>query len=425
VIAGHRRETNWSGNYAYRATVIHRPSTVAELQELAAGASRIRALGTRHSFTGIGDSEQLVSLERLPVDISVDHGAGTVSLSGPVTYAELAEALNREGVALANLASLPHISVAGAVATATHGSGDGKGNLATAVRALELVTSSGDLIRAAAGDERFDGLVVGLGSLGVVTRLTLAVEPYYEVAQRVFDDLAWEALFEHFDEITSSGDSVSVFHRFGERIDQVWLKRRSSPGDDGGDREDLFGARAADSPRNPVFGADPVNCTPQLGVPGPWSERLPHFRSGFLPSSGEEIQSEFFVAREDAVAAITAVRELAPSIRPLLLVCELRTIASDSLWLSPHYGRRSVAIHFTWRRRQAEVERVVVEIEARLHEFAARPHWAKLFSARAAEIAPHYERIGDFLALREQLDPRGAFRNDWLQSRVLGAAPAS
>ena len=419
-------ETNWSGNYVYRATEIHRPTTLDELITRIAAAPRIQVLGTRHSFTGIGDSEQLVSLERLPAEISFDPDAGTVSVTGQVTYAELAAACNGAGVALANLASLPHISLAGAVATATHGSGNELGNLATAVRALELITSSGELLFIEQGDACFDGVVVGLGALGVVTRLTLAVQPYYEVAQRVYDELSWEMLFEHYEQITASGDSVSLFHRFGGQIDQVWVKRRltASQGENAAAAE-LFGARRADAPRHPVLGADPVNCTAQLGAPGPWSERWPHFRSGCVPSSGEEIQSEFFVAREDATAAIAAITPLADRIQPLLLVCELRTVAQDSLWLSPQYRRQSTGIHFTWRRRQPEVQRLVAEIEARLAPFAPRPHWAKLFTARAAALAPRYERLSDFMALRDELDPRAAFSNDWLRSRVLDVAAPS
>jgi alditol oxidase len=414
--------SNWSGNYAYRAATVHHPSSLGQLSELLAGADSVHALGSRHSFTGIGDAGELVALDRLAGEIAIDRAAGTVSLPGHLTYAELAVALNREGMALHNLASLPHISVAGAVSTASHGSGDQNGNLATAVVGLELVTSSGELVRARRGEDHFDGLVVGLGALGVVTRLTLAVEPSYEMRQTVFEDLGWETLFEHFDEITASGDSVSVFHRFGELTEQVWVKSRVDRAKPPTGSSELFGARAASSARHPIAGADPVNCTRQLGVPGTWSERLPHFRSGFAPSSGEELQSEFFVGRRDAVAAIRAVRDLADSIRPLLLISELRTIAADSLWLSPQSGRPTVSIHFTWQRRQPEVERVLEDIEAALVPFRARPHWAKLFTADAAAIAPQYTRMDDFRRLREQLDPRGAFSNQWLRRRVLGAA---
>ncbi len=397
----------------------HRPERVEQVQELVADARSVQALGSRHAFTAIGDAEELIALDGLPAEIIVDHASSTVSVAAGVTYAQLAEGLNRERVALDSLASLPHISVAGAVATASHGSGDRSGNLATAVTGIELVTGEGELVTARRGEPRFEGLVVGLGALGIVTRLTLSVQPYYEVRQQVFEGLTWDALSQHFDAITAAGDSVSVFHRFGDRTDQLWIKSRVDRGDPAGEGE-LFGAAAAVAPRHPIPGADPVHCTEQLGVAGPWSERLPHFRSGFTPSSGEEIQSEFFVAREHAVRAIEALRRLAGRIRPLLLISELRTIAADELWLSPHYQRPSVGLHFTWKRSQEAVERVLREVEAALAPFSARPHWAKLFTARADTIAPAYERLDDFRRLREELDPRGAFCNDWLRTRVLG-----
>ena len=409
---------NWAGNYSYRAEVLHQPRTLEELQELIAASPRIRALGTRHSFTDIADSAALISLERLPAEVSVDAKAGVATVPAAVTYAELAEALNRAGVALANLASLPHISVAGAVATATHGSGDAKGNLATAVTSLELVGGDGARRRVEHGEPDFPGVVVGLGALGVVTELTVAVEPYYEASQRVYEGLRWETVFAQFDEITAAGESVSVFHSAGDETEQLWVMRRAGDTDDALD--ELFGARTCVAPRNPVPGAEPANCTEQLGVPGPWSERLPHFRSGFTPSSGEEIQSELLVAREHAPAAIEAMLGLAGQIQPLLLIGELRTIAADKLWLSPEYGQDSVGLHFTWRREPEAVRRVVAALEDALARLGARPHWGKMFTARAEKIAPLYPRFPDFLALRERLDPERVFVNDWLCDHVLG-----
>ncbi len=416
--------TNWSGNYAYGASALHHPGSVEELRELIAGARAVRALGSRHSFTSIADSAELVALDRLPAEIVADGTAETVTVAGHTTYAELAGALNRVGLALDTMASLPHISVAGAIATGTHGSGDRKGNLATAVRALELVDAAGELRSVTPGDPDFDGHVVGLGALGIVTRVTLAVQPFYEMRQRVFPGVGWDTLFSRFDDIYGAGESVSVFHLCGERTEQVWVKRRAdaSGREDDDDLEELLGVRAADVELHPVLGGDPVNCTEQQGVRGPWSERLPHFRSGFTPSSGEELQSEFFVAREDAEGAVEAVRALADDIVPLLLISELRTIAGDTLWLSPHHGRQSFALHFTWRRRPSEVEAVVARIEAALAPFGARPHWGKVFTTRADAIAPLYPRMADFLALRDRLDPGRTFVNDWLREKVLDAA---
>jgi len=412
---------NWAGNHVYRAAELHRPTTPAQLREIVARAPRVHALGTRHSFSDVGDSAALVALDALPAEVDVDPLAGTSTCSAWLKYGELAEALAPHGVALHNLASLPHISIAGAIATATHGSGDANGNLATAVRALEFVISDGELLTVARGEPDFEGLVVGLGALGVVTRVTLEIEPVYEVRQRVFEGLSWDALHEHFDEITSSGYSVSVFTRWGETVDQVWIKSRVADAPEQ-EREELFGAVAATVDRHPILGLDAVNCTPQLGVPGPWSDRLPHFRMGFTPSNGEEIQSEFHVPRHHAQGAIRAVHALGETLRPVLQVSEIRTIAADELWMSPQYRQASVALHFTWTREPEAVARVLVDLEAALAPFAARPHWGKAFRATAADIGPLYTRLPDFVRLARRLDPRGAFRNDWLARHVLGEA---
>jgi xylitol oxidase len=420
-VSGDSPLTNWGANYTYGARAVHRPTTIEQLQELVGAAPRLRVLGTRHAFTGMGDSAQLVTLERLPANVVIDRRARNVALNPALTYGELAGWLAGEGMALANLASLPHISVAGAVATATHGSGDQVGNLATAVCALELVKGDGELVRVARGELDFNGVVVGLGALGAVTRITLDIEPAYEVRQRVFEGLEWEALYEHFDAIMASGYSVSAFTRWGERVEQVWIKSRVTDEPEQL-RDTLFGARPATLERHPILGSDPVNCTSQLGVPGPWSQRLPHFRMGFTPSSGEEIQSEYLLPRRHAVAAISAVRELAQSIAPLVLVAEIRTVASDELWMSPEYGRDTVGIHFTWRRAQRAVERALADVESALAPFQARPHWGKLFLGSAAAIAPRYERVSDFSALVARWDPRGTFRNHWLETHVLKGA---
>jgi xylitol oxidase len=396
---------------------LHVPQSLDEVASIVASATRLRVLGSRHSFTGIADSTELLSLAELPADVVVDHDASTVSFSAGLTYGELATALNEAGLALANLASLPHISVAGAVATATHGSGDANRNLAGAVAALELVTADGERVEVARGAPDFDGFVVGLGALGAVTRLTLDVEPAFDVRQRVFEGLAWDALAEHFDTITASGYSVSLFTRWGEAIDSVWVKHRVTDTPEA-PQEQLFGARAATADRHPILGLDTVSVTPQLGQAGRWSDRLPHFRMGFSPSNGDEIQSEYFVAREHALGAIEAVRRVGARVRALLLVSEIRTIAADELWLSPQYRQDTVALHFTWRLDPDGVLEALRHVEAALEPFAPRPHWGKLFRLNAVGS---YERLPDFLELLDRHDPRGTFRNAWLESRLLGA----
>ena len=377
---------------------------------MVAAAPQIRVLGSRHAFNAITDAEELVSLDGLPREVTVD--GASVTCCGAVRYGELAAALAPHGLALHNLASLPHIAVAGAIATATHGSGSQSGNLATAVRGLELVTSDGSLVRVARGEPDFDGMVVGLGALGAVTRVTLDIEPAYQVAQRVYEGLTWDALHAEFDAIMAAGHSVSVFTHWGDAAGSAWVKRRDTDFP-----ERVAGAWPATVERHPIVGLDPVNCTQQLGVPGGWSDRLPHFRMGFTPSAGAEIQSEYLLPRAHAGAAIEALRGCAAAIDPVLQVSEIRTVASDDLWMSPEYGRETVAVHFTWERDPEAVQRAVAVVEDALADLDPRPHWGKLFIT-----APPYERGAAFAALASRLDPRGAFRNAWLERHVIGSA---
>ena len=407
--------TNWAGNYTYDARTVLRPGSDEELRDAVLGATSLRAIGTRHSFTAIADAETLISWEALvgAAEISIDRAAMTACVGPAVSFAQLAVALNREGLALANLASLPHISVCGAMATATHGSGPGR-NLADAVVAMEILTADGELVTLGTGDPRLAGAAVHLGALGIVRRLWLSVIPSYEVAQQVYEELEWDALYENFEAIFGLGRSVSAFHNFGPRVRALWVKsdaRDALP-------DSVFGAAAANGPRHPLPGGDTDATTVQLGVPGPWSERLAHFRSGFMPSNGAEIQSEVFVARADAVAALEALRAIGDQLAPALLTAELRTVAADELWLSPQYQRDSLALHFTWRRDAEAVARNVALIERALAPLAPRPHWGKVFAMDPATLAGAYARAAEFAALRAELDPRGVFVNRWLAERA-------
>jgi xylitol oxidase len=413
------RVRNWAGNVTFTAERVDLPTSIDQLQNLIAGAERVRVLGSGHSFTTIADSARLISLRKLPDEVQLDSTARTASCPAGLTYAELASDLEARGFALPNLGSLPQISVGGSIATATHGSGDRNGNLATAVAGIEIATSSGDLITALRGAPDFNGLVVGLGAAGAVTRVILDVEPSFAVTQQVYEGLSWESLETHFDALTAAGHSVSVFTRWGETAGSVWIKRRVSEAVEPMP-DDVYGAQAASGERHPIPGGDVAASTPQLGVPGPWFERLPHFRPDFTPSAGAELQSEYFVARTHAGAALDAIRDLAPLITPLLQISEIRTVARDTLWLSPQYEQATVAIHFTWQLDEAKVLRAVAAIEDALAPFAPRPHWGKVFAIDATTIAARYERLPDFTRLIARLDPRAAFRNEWLETRVLG-----
>lgn len=407
-------EKNWAGNYEYRAASLARPRSVEELRDLVLGAPAVRALGSRHSFNDLADTPGLlVSTADLPGGIRIDETARSVTVGGGVRYGDLAQGLQEAGWALHNLASLPHISVAGAIATATHGSGDRNGNLATAVSGLRILDGTGELVDLRRGDEGFDGAVVGLGALGVVTEVTLDIRPTYDARQRLFGGVPWDAVLGRFDEVTSAAYSVSLFTTWDEpAVSLAWLKELDGVESLIGD--DFFGAPALTEPRHMIPTMDVRNTTEQLGVVGPWSERLAHFRFAFTPSNGEEIQSEYLVPRVRAVEAIEAVRRLAPVVAPLLQISEIRTVAADELWLSSAYETDVVGLHFTWVRDQEGVEAVLPQLEAELFPLGARPHWGKLFVDRDRVVPTLYPRLADFRALTERFDPAARFRNPYL-----------
>jgi xylitol oxidase len=416
------RLTNWAGNVTFSAKRIHRPASLAELQRLVAASTRVRALGTGHSFNRIADtSGDLVSVAGLPKIMTVDAERATVTLSAGVRYGELAPHLHAAGYALRNLASLPHISVAGACATGTHGSGNSNGNLATAVCAMEMITAGGDAVtmsREADGDQ-FRGAVVGLGALGIVTSLSLDIVPAFDIRQYVYENLPHEQLYEHLTDIFASAYSVSLFTDWrSSRIRQVWLKQRVGEHDPSKPGTRWYGALPTDGPRHPVPGLPAANSTQQLGVPGPWHERLPHFRLDFTPSAGDELQSEYLLPRQLAAGALRAIASIRDQVAPVLRISEIRTVAADGLWLSPSYRQDSVAIHFTWINDVAAVIPVLAMIEDRLAPFGARPHWGKLFTTSPAAVSRLYDRLPDFQRLLRGHDPAGKFRNELVDTYV-------
>lgn len=414
---------NWAGNLEYASADVQRPSSVAELAGIVAGAEKVKALGSRHSFNRVGDTDGVhVLLDALPQRIELDPERQTVRVSGGVSYGTLCRSLEESGVAIHNLASLPHISVAGAVQTGTHGSGVNNQSLAGAVESIELVRPSGETVTLSRQDgDEFLASVVGLGALGIVTGLELAVQPSFRMRQRVLEDLPWDRALASFGELVSSAYSVSLFTNYaGGSVNQVWLKALDSEPPLG----ELFGATAARTPRHPLPDMSAENCTLQMDEPGQWLDRLPHFRHEFTPSMGEELQSEFILPLEHAPAAIEAVRSLADKLAPLLFVSEIRTGAADEFWLSPFYRQQSVALHFTWKQMQPEVEALLPELEELLRPFGARPHWGKLFSAGGHDWESLYPRFADFRSLAASHDPEGKFRNRLLDS-ILGVPAAS
>jgi alditol oxidase len=406
---------NWAGNITFSTSRLHAPRAVEELQHLVAGSDRVRALGTGHSFNRIADTTgDLVTLREVPPQIEVDADAGTVVVPAGARYGEVSAELHRHGLALHNLGSLPHISVAGACATGTHGSGDANRCLAAAAVGVEFVQADGELIRVDRSDPAFRGCVLALGALGIVWRLTLAVQPAFDVRQDVWLDVPLDAVLADLDSVMAAGYSVSLFSdpTTPHLIDRLWIKSRGADAPDGG----RWGGRPAETSQHPITGLDAAAATEQLGVPGAWHDRLPHFRSSFTPSNGEEQQSEYLLAREHGADAIAAVHRL--DLRGVLQVAEFRTIAADDLWLSPCHDRATVGLHFTWIDDDAAVHDAVTSLERALAPYDPRPHWGKVFVAEPDSVRAHYPRLDDFRALAQAHDPNRKFGNDFLDRFV-------
>lgn len=407
---------NWAGNLEYSTGNVHYPKTVEEVQDAVKKCNKLTALGSRHSFNKIADStENQVSLQEMNKVVSLDKAANTVTIEAGMKYGELAPYLHENGFALHNLASLPHITVAGSCATATHGSGVLNGNLSTGIAAIEFVNAAGELVNLSKKDgEQFLGAVVGLGALGVVTKLTLDLRPTFNMKQYVYRNLPMGELEKNFDTIMSSGYSVSLFTDWiNKNVNEVWVKSKAAAGDTAPPPE-LFGAKLATKNLHPIEDLSAENCTEQMGVPGPWFERMPHFKMGFKPSAGKELQAEYFVPIEHAYEAMMAMESLHEKITPHLFISEIRTIHADNLWMSPCYKKNCVALHTTWKQEVDEVMNLLPLVEAKLAPFNVRPHWAKVFTMAPDVLQSRIEKLADFKSLVKQYDPNGKFRNDFL-----------
>jgi xylitol oxidase len=422
--AGGERLKNWAGNLKYSTDRLYAATALEQVRDYVKKENKLKVLGTRHCFNNIADStDGFLSLKPMDKVIAVDLAKRTVTAGAGITYGQLCPYLDSKGFALHNLASLPHISVAGACSTATHGSGEKNGNLATAASGLEMVSASGDVVnlsRERDGD-MFLGAVVGLGALGVITKVTLDIQPTFLMRQYVYENLPLSQLKDHFDAIESSAYSVSLFADWQkQRINEVWIKSRVEQGQEFHATPEFFGAKLATRNLHPIAELSAENCTEQMGVPGPWYERLPHFRMGFTPSAGKELQSEYFVPRQHAVEAILAVERLRDQVSPHLLISEIRAIAADELWLSPCYEQPCVTIHFTWKQDWPAVKKLLPAIERELAPFRARPHWGKLFTTSPAELKSIYKKMPEFIDLSRKYDPQSKFRNEYLNKNIFG-----
>jgi alditol oxidase len=413
---------NWAGNLEYSTDRLYSANSLEQVRARVRKQSRLKVLGTRHCFNNIADStHNLLSLKSMDEVVALDPEARTVTVDAGMTYGQLCPYLHGKGFALHNLASLPHISIAGACSTATHGSGEKNGNLATAVFALEIVTADGNVSRLSRkqNGEAFRGAVVGLGALGVTTKITLDIQPSFMMRQYVYENLPLAEMKDNFDAIESSAYSISLFTDWrNQRINEVWIKSRVEEGQAFDATPEFFGAKRATRNLHPIAELSAENCTEQMGVPGPWYERLPHFRMGFTPSAGKELQSEYFVPRQHAVEAILAIEQLREHISPHLMISEIRTIAADNLWLSPCYEQSCVTIHFTWKQDWPAVRKLMPVIEKELAPFNVRPHWGKLFTTSPEVLRSIYKKLPEFVELSKKYDPHGKFRNEFLNTNI-------
>jgi xylitol oxidase len=406
---------NWSKNVDFNDRAYLQTESLAELQELIRTHQKIRARGTAHCFNEIANtSSYAINLSQMPKTITVDPEKKSVFVAAGLTYGELAPVLHAQGWALSNMASLPHISIAGSISTGTHGSGIKNQNLANQVLSLDLVTAEGELRRIDRTNPAFNALVVGLGLGGIVYQYELKIERTYEIRQVIYPEIPLDVLQRNFDQIMGTAYSVSYFTDWSSaQVGNLWCKFR----DNEVIPESVGGSIKADKKYHPIPSVDPVACTEQLGVAGDWHDRLSHFKLEFTPSVGEEIQSEFFIDRKDALAAIEAVVQLGAEITPLLWITELRTIAADNLWLSGAFERDTLAIHFTWKKTDA-IYPVIEKVEAALRPFNYRPHWGKVFTADAEYLKSVYPKLGEFKALVEALDPTHKFENSFTRSSL-------
>jgi xylitol oxidase len=413
---------NWAGNLEYSTKSLYSANSLEQTRDFVKKKAHLKVLGTRHCFNNIADSKyNLLSLRPMDKVIALDPAARTVTVEAGISYGQLAPYLESKGFALHNLASLPHISVAGACSTGTHGSGVKNGNLSTAASGLEMVTAAGEVVTLSRekDGETFRGVVVGLGALGAITKITLDIQPTFTMRQYVYEDLPLSQMKDHFEEIESSAYSVSLFTDWQkQRLNEVWIKSRVDDGKAFNATPEFFGAKLATKNLHPIAELSAENCTEQMGVPGPWYERLPHFRMGFTPSAGKELQSEYFVPRQHAIEAILAVERLRDQVGPHLMISEIRAIAADDLWMSPCYKQACITLHFTWQQDWPAVSKLLPVIERELAPFKARPHWGKLFTISPAVLKSIYEKLPEFVQLSKKYDPQGKFRNDFLNRNI-------
>ena len=239
------------------------------------------------------------------------------------------------------------------------------------------------------------------------------------MTQVVYLNLPMQALEKNMLAVLSSGYSVSLFTNWANRnISEVWLKDRAENSATKTILPEFYGAKAATENVHPVIAQSAETVTDQMGIPGPWYERMPHFKMGFKPSTGKELQTEYFVGIEHAYEAMMAIEKLHEKITPHLFITEIRTVKADDFWMSPCYKKDSVTFHFTWKQEIQEVNALIPLVEAALAKFSPRPHWAKIFTMPPTVLQSRIEKLADFKELLLKYDPNSKFRNEFINRNL-------
>ncbi len=406
---------NWARNLEFSAGEFLEINSISQLQEVINNSDKVKVLGTGHSFSPIADtSGSLISIKKLDPEIHIDSKMQTVSVSAGTSYAQLARYLEANGWALENLASLGEITVAGAIMTGTHGSGSSNTVLSNAVVEIEMILASGEkLLLNQQNLEEFNGFIVSFGALAVFTRLKLKIVKSFSIKQIVYENITSKSVSEYFDEIFDNAYSVSYFNSWAKNsTGQIWMKFLSDK-DTSTLPKNAFGGNLAVANQHPVKVNDPSTCTEQMGAPGKWLYRLPHFKLDSSPASGDEVQTEYLVDRKYVKEYIEELSLIGDEIADKVYATEIRTIKADNLWLSGAYERPTVGFHFTWKK-SADIETFLPKIEQILGQNGGRPHWGKLFSTNKNQLITRYPKFSNFQQLLKKYDPDGKFRNQFI-----------
>uniref|UniRef100_A0A915D0Y3 FAD-binding PCMH-type domain-containing protein n=1 Tax=Ditylenchus dipsaci TaxID=166011 RepID=A0A915D0Y3_9BILA len=417
---------NWGGNFNFSTQDIKYPTTTAGVQQLVKECKgKIRPVGTRHSFSEIANTnDTLICLVHMNLILSVDPSVPSVTVQAGITYTDLIPFLQSIGLAIPMMASLGEISIAGAINTAVHGSGAGIGNLATQVLGLQMVLADGSVVQYSKGqnDTELAAATVGLGALGIVTQVTLQAQPTYNLAINVFENMDMSVLDTQLYNITHSGYAINMWSTFGTPgvLDQVWITTKvdSNGVNAYGNVSQLYGAPAATAQSSPIAALPPTYVVPQMGIVGPYYERLTDYDLGLSGQEGQQTQSEYYVDFDDFVPALKALQTLSAEINAVVYVALFRITEKDELWMSPQYKKTTMAIHFSWQPKLDQVMALLPKIEAALAPFNPIPHWGKLYTLKPEQYLPLLPKYPEWREQVELHDPTHKFRNKWLEENI-------